>query len=66
MDTKRYRVPEYIYAPGKGAFICEGATIIAEIKGTSYPIGSACEADYELARRIANFLNQEGNTNEYE
>lgn len=55
--NKRYHVPEYRYQPGKGAPICEGPSIIAVVLGTSYPLGSACEADYALARRIAAFLN---------
>lgn len=55
----RYHVPEYRYQPGKGAPICEGASIIAMVIGTQYPTGTACEADYALARRIAAFLNGE-------
>lgn len=31
----------------------DGPRIVAEVKGTSYPIGSACEADYALARALA-------------
>lgn len=56
---KHYYVPEYRYRPGKGAEICDGPNIIAVVLGTSYPLGTACEADYAFAQRIADFLNGE-------
>lgn len=46
-------VAPYRYRPGKGAEITDGPCIVAIVLGTSYPIGSACEADYALARKMA-------------
>lgn len=46
-------VPPYKYEPGKGAPICDGPRIVATVNGTSYPLGSACAADYALARKMA-------------
>ena len=46
-------VAPYRYRPGKGAEITDGPRIVAIVLGTSYPIGSACEADYALARKMA-------------
>lgn len=46
-------VAPYRYRPGKGAEITDGSCIVAIVLGTSYPIGSACEADYALARKMA-------------
>lgn len=49
----KYTVEPYKYAPGRGAQICDGPHIIATVHGTSYPIGSACQADVDLARVMA-------------
>lgn len=53
MKDRRFTVPEYRYEPGKGAPILEGASIVAIVTGTQYPTGTACQADYDLARLFA-------------
>ena len=47
-----FRVSEHT-APGNGVNICDGAAIVAKVLGTSYPLGTACERDIELARIMA-------------
>lgn len=48
-----YKVKPYVYLPGAGAAIFDGPCVVATVYGTSYPVGSACEADYVLARKMA-------------
>jgi hypothetical protein len=46
-------VSDYKYISGQGAQICDGARIVATVNGTSCPVGSACQADVDLARIMA-------------
>ena len=48
-------VDPYEYRPdGKGVpILAGGGTIIASVRGTNYPCGSACESDVALARKMA-------------
>ena len=44
-----YRVAPYEYREGQGVLICDGPVIVATVKGTSYPTGSACAEDHARA-----------------
>ena len=48
-------VKSYEYKAGRGAQILDasGTHVIATVSGTSYPVGSACQADVDLARVMA-------------
>lgn len=50
-----YTVEPYEYKAGRGAQILDaaGVHIIATVRGTNYPVGSACQADVDLARVMA-------------
>lgn len=51
--ARKLHVRPYQYRLGKGVEILEGATIVATVLGTSYPLGSACQEDRDFAAVLA-------------
>lgn len=51
--ARKLHVRPYHYRPGEGVEIIEGTTVVARVLGTSYPTGTACQEDRDLAAVLA-------------